>query len=63
VLSLIPVFLAIALYFVSPEYIGSFFDEGPATPQPLCGIIAVGTIVGMIIGGYFVMQKIADIEV
>jgi tight adherence protein B len=63
VLSLIPVFLAIALYFVSPEYIGSFFDEGPATPQPLCGIISVGTIVGMIVGGYFVMQKIADIEV
>jgi tight adherence protein B len=58
VLSLIPVFLTVALWFVSPEYIGSFFDRGP-----LCGWIAVVTIVGMISAGYFVMMKIADIEV
>ena len=63
VLSLIPVFLGIALWFISPEYIGTFFDATPATPQPMCGIIAVGTIIGMIVAGYFVMQKIADIEV
>ena len=58
VLSLIPVFLSLALWFVSPEYIGSFFDRGP-----LCGWLAVGVIVGMIASGYFVMMKIADIEV
>jgi tight adherence protein B len=58
VLSLIPVFLSIALWFVSPEYIGSFFARGP-----LCGWLAVGIIVGMIASGYFVMMKIADIEV
>lgn len=58
VLSLIPVFLSLALWFVSPEYIGSFFARGP-----LCGWAAVGTIVGMISSGYFVMMKIADIEV
>jgi tight adherence protein B len=58
VLSLIPVFLSLALYFVSPEYIGSFFDRGP-----LCGWLAIGVIVGMIASGYFVMMKIADIEV
>lgn len=63
VLSLIPVFLAIALWFVSPEYIGSFFTESSVLPQPLCGIVAVATIVGMIVAGYFVMMKIADIEV
>jgi len=63
VLSLIPVFLAIALWFVSPEYIGSFFTESKVLPQPLCGIIAVATIIGMIGLGYFVMMKIADIEV
>ncbi|HXD11464.1 MAG TPA: type II secretion system F family protein, partial [Anaerolineales bacterium] len=63
VLSLIPVFLAIALWFVSPEYISTFFNNSPSTPQPLCGIIAVGTIVGMIVAGYFVMMRIADIEV
>jgi tight adherence protein B len=58
VLSLIPVFLSLALWFVSPEYIGAFFSRGP-----LCGWLAVGTIVGMIASGYFVMMKIADIEV
>jgi len=63
VLSLIPVFLALALWFVSPEYIGSFFDESASLPQPLCGIIAVVTIISMIVSGYFVMMKIADIEV
>ena len=58
VLSMIPVFLSAALWFVSPEYIGSFFDRGP-----VCGWLAVGLIVGMIASGYFVMMKIADIEV
>jgi tight adherence protein B len=63
VLSLIPVFLAAALWFVSPEYIGSFFDESANLPQPVCGIIAVVTVITMIVAGYFVMMKIADIEV
>ena len=63
VLSLIPVFLSLALWFVSPEYIGSFFDSSTGLPQPLCGIVAVVTIVGMISLGYFIMMKIADIEV
>jgi len=63
VLSLIPVFLSLALWFVSPEYIGSFFDENPFIPQPWCGIIAIAVIVGMVAAGYFTMMKIADIEV
>lgn len=63
VLSLIPVFLSLALWFVSPEYIGSFFEESRGIPQPTCGIVAVVTIVSMIALGYFVMTKIADIEV
>ena len=58
VLSLIPVFLTLALWFISPDYIGSFFDRGP-----VCGWLAVGTVVLMIASGYFVMMKIADIEV
>jgi tight adherence protein B len=58
VLSLIPVFLTIALWFISPEYIGTFFARGP-----VCGWLAVGTVVIMIVSGYFVMMKIADIEV
>lgn len=63
VLSLIPVFLSLALWFVSPEYIGTFFEESPGIPQPACGIIAVVAIVTMIALGYFIMMKIADIEV
>jgi len=58
VLALIPVFLAIALWFISPEYLGSFFSRGA-----FCGWLAVVTIVGLIVSGYFVMMKIADIEV
>jgi tight adherence protein B len=58
VLSLIPVFLTIALWFVSPEYLTSFFDRGP-----FCGWLAIITVVGMIASGYLVMMKIADIEV
>jgi len=63
ILSMIPVGLGLALWFLSPEYIGTFFAENGAVPQPLCGIIAVSVIVGMILSGYFVMMKIADIEV
>ena len=58
VLALIPMFLATALWFISPDYIGGFFSQGP-----VCGWIAIGVIVGMIVAGYFVMMKIADIEV
>ena len=58
VLALIPMFLATALWFISPDYIGGFFSQGP-----VCGWIAIGVIVGMNVAGYFVMMKIADIEV
>ena len=63
ILSMIPLGLGLALWFISPEYIGAFFDPNPIMPQPMCGIVAVGVIVGMILAGYFVMMKIADIEV
>ncbi len=65
ILSLIPVGLGLALWFISPEYIGTFFAPTKflGLGQPLCGIIAMTVIVGLIIAGYFVMMKIADIEV
>jgi tight adherence protein B len=63
ILSLIPLGLALALWFISPDYIGTFFAPNPAVPQPACGIIAVSVIIGLIVAGYFVMMKIADIEV
>ena len=58
-LSLVPFGLAAVLWFLNQSYIMSFFD-GPA---PWCGWAALGLIVVMISSGYFIMMKIADIEV
>lgn len=63
ILSLIPLGLAMALWFLSPEYIGQFFAPNDFFPQPACGIVSVAVIIGLIVAGYFVMMKIADIEV
>ena len=63
ILSMIPLGLGLALWFISPDYIGTFFAPNDVVPQPACGIVAVAVIVGMILAGYFVMMKIADIEV
>ncbi|MFZ5911352.1 MAG: type II secretion system F family protein [Chloroflexota bacterium] len=57
-LAFIPAGLALMLWFLNREYLMSFFDNGP-----ICGWSAIGVIVIMIISGYFVMMKIADIEV
>jgi tight adherence protein B len=57
-MALIPVFLVVFLWFLNPEYMGSFFDKGP-----WCGFGALGLAGGLIISGYFIMMKIADIEV
>ena len=58
-LSIIPMGLALILWFMNPTYLLSFFDG----PSPLCGWAAIGLIVIMITSGYFIMMKIADIEV
>lgn len=58
-LSIIPMGLALILWFMNPDYLLSFFDG----PSPLCGWAAIGLIVIMIAAGYFIMMKIADIEV
>jgi tight adherence protein B len=58
-LSIIPGALALVLWFMNPDYLLSFFDG----PSPLCGWAAIGLIVIMIATGYFIMMKIADIEV
>ncbi len=57
-LSIVPIVLAVILWFLNPEYLMSFFDRGP-----VCGWSAIGLIVVMIILGYFVMMRFADIEV
>jgi tight adherence protein B len=57
-MALIPIFLTGFLWFLNPEYMGSFFDKGL-----WCGIGALGLAAGLIVLGYFIMMKIADIEV
>ena len=57
-MALIPVFLTVFLWFLNPEYMNSFFDKGL-----LCGLGAFGLAGGLIISGYFIMMKIAKIEV
>ena len=58
-LSALPVLLLIALYGVNREYMMEFFRE----ENRLVGSIALGIAALLIIAGYFVMNKIADIEV
>jgi tight adherence protein B len=57
-LSLIPIVLTVILYFLNPRYLGSFMDAGVT-----CAIIAGVVVLGLIGSGYFIMMKIADIEV
>jgi tight adherence protein B len=57
-MALIPIFLVVFLWFLNPEYMSSFFDKGP-----LCGFGALGLAGLLIIVGYAIMMKIADIEV
>lgn len=57
-MALIPIFLTIFLWFLNPEYMGAFFDKGP-----LCGFGALGLAGMLIVVGYIIMMKIADIEV
>ncbi len=58
VLSLIPVFLTLILWFLNPQYLMTFMDAGP-----ICAGIAVGAVLLLIGLGYFIMMRIADIEV
>ncbi|MFZ1042267.1 MAG: type II secretion system F family protein [Anaerolineales bacterium] len=57
-LSLVPVFLALIIWFIDPTYIMSFMDDGP-----VCGAAIAGLVLFMIGLGYFIMSRIADIEV
>jgi tight adherence protein B len=58
VISLLPIFLTVVLWFLNPKYLMSFMDAGP-----LCAVIAAVVIVILISVGFTVMMKIADIEV
>lgn len=59
ILSLMPVFLLVVLYFLNRDYIMDLF-----TPENvLCGSIALGAAMLLIVVGYFVMNKLSKIEV
>jgi tight adherence protein B len=58
VLSLIPVFLTVVLWFLNPEYLLSLQGGGP-----YCVIGVAVTVIFLIVTGYLIMMKIADIEV
>jgi len=58
ILALIPIGLTIVLWFLNPEYLMSFTDAGP-----LCAAIAGIVVVILISLGYYVMTRIAAIEI
>jgi tight adherence protein B len=57
-LALIPIGLTIVLWFLNPEYLMSFGDAGP-----VCAWIAATVVVVLISLGYYVMTRIAAIEI
>ena len=58
VLSLIPFGLTLILWFLNPDYLMSVTDGGP-----ICTAVIICTILGLIFSCYFIMMRIADIEV
>lgn len=58
ILALIPIGLTLVLWFLNPEYLMSFTDAGP-----LCAALAAIVVVVLISLGYFVMTRIAAIEI
>ncbi|HUH96419.1 MAG TPA: type II secretion system F family protein [Anaerolineales bacterium] len=58
ILSLVPVFLTLMLWFIDPTYIMSFLDDGPICAAAIIGVVLI--LIGL---GYFIMMRIADIEV
>ncbi len=58
ILAVIPVLLGVFLWFFNNEYMMGMFDSGP-----VCGYGALGTALLLIGLGYFVMTRIANIEV
>ncbi len=59
ILALLPIGVLLVLWFINRQYVMEFFTPENRT----CGLIALGIAGGMLMGGYFVMQKIANIEV
>lgn len=58
ILSLIPFGLTLILWFLNPDYLMSFSDAGT-----YCTAIVACVVIGLVGSGYFIMMRIADIEV
>jgi tight adherence protein B len=58
IVSLLPVLLSVYLWFVNRTYFMTFFANGL-----LCGILALGTAAMLVIIGYVVLMRMANIEV
>jgi tight adherence protein B len=58
-LSLVPIGIIVLLWFINRDYIMEFFKP----ENVLCGSIALGVAGVLIVIGYFVMTRIANIEV
>jgi len=56
-LSMMPVFVALILWTLNRKYMMNFFENG------LCGYAILCLCVVMIVIGYFVMNKLGDIEI
>ena len=60
-LAVMPIFLSVGLYFLNRDYMMNFFK--PDLPVPFLGYILLGFGGALIAVGYFVMTKIADIQI
>lgn len=61
-LSLMPVFVMVILFFLNRSYMMEFFKPENNANLP-CGYVALVCAAVLIISGYFVMNKLGDIEV
>ncbi len=56
-LAMMPVFVILILYLLNPEYMKEYLNNG------WCGYVPLMCSAGLIISGYFAMNKIAQVEV
>ena len=61
-LSLLPIIVMGILYVLNPDYMMEFFKPINNATIP-CGYIALGFAALLIIAGYFIMNKLAEIEI
>jgi Flp pilus assembly protein TadB len=55
---MVPFGLALVLWFINPEYLMSVTDGGP-----ICTAVIICAVLGLVFTSYFIMMRIADIEV